>query len=230
MDQHFFDFFFLLNKIFLIKIIFFHFFLVENYLGPKIFLDKIFFPTYFSWLFGPNLSVTKIFLDQNVWNQNLFGFFFLISFWLELFWTKIFFLNKYSCSNSLHKIDSDQSKPLKPNLPNRAYYTKPCKSYRIIVHKLYWQIQTMLTLLPTGFLTNDLGPRSYFQLILTSFWTHGTIIDQFIVKGTHQWSCKIKFFEGTLKIAQVIAILLREKMSQNLEEKFRIFFSNLEWL
>ena len=32
----------------------------------------------------------------------------------------------------------------------------------------------------------SLGPRSYFQLILTSFWTHGTIIDQFIVKGVHQ--------------------------------------------
>ena len=53
--------------------------------------------------------------------------------------------------------------------------------------------QNVLTLLPTGFLTNDysrgggsLGPRSYFQLILTSFWTHGTIIDQFIVKGVHQ--------------------------------------------
>ena len=50
----------------------------------------------------------------------------------------------------------------------------------------------ILTLLPTRFLTNDysrggsLGPRSYFQLILTSFWTHGTIIDQFIVKGVHQ--------------------------------------------
>ena len=28
--------------------------------------------------------------------------------------------------------------------------------------------------------------RSYFQLIWTSFWTHGTIIDQFIVKGVHQ--------------------------------------------
>ena len=32
----------------------------------------------------------------------------------------------------------------------------------------------------------SLGPQSYFQLILTSFWTHGTIIDQFIVKGVHQ--------------------------------------------
>ena len=31
-----------------------------------------------------------------------------------------------------------------------------------------------------------LGPRSYFQLIWTSFWTHGTIIDQFLVKGVHQ--------------------------------------------
>ena len=27
---------------------------------------------------------------------------------------------------------------------------------------------------------------SYFQLILTSFCTHGTIIDQFIVKGVHR--------------------------------------------
>ena len=50
----------------------------------------------------------------------------------------------------------------------------------------------VLTLLLMGFRTNDysgggsLGPRSYFQLILTSFWTHGTIIDQFIVKGVHQ--------------------------------------------
>ena len=31
----------------------------------------------------------------------------------------------------------------------------------------------------------SLGPRSYFQLMWTSFWTHGTIIDQFVVKGVH---------------------------------------------
>ena len=45
----------------------------------------------------------------------------------------------------------------------------------------------------------SLGPRCYFQLILTSFWTHGTINDQFIV------------FEGTLKIDRVIAIFVGEK-------------------
>ena len=38
-------------------------------------------------------------------------------------------------------------------------------------------------LLPGG---GSLGPQSYIQLILASFWTHGTIIDQFIVKGVHQ--------------------------------------------
>ena len=42
----------------------------------------------------------------------------------------------------------------------------------------------------------SLGPRSYFQLILTFFWTHGTIIDQFIVKGVHQRSCKKKKNSG----------------------------------
>ena len=53
-------------------------------------------------------------------------------------------------------------------------------------------LETSLTLLLPGCRTNDnprggsLGPRSYFQLIWTSFWTHGTIIDQFIVKGGHQ--------------------------------------------
>ena len=35
-------------------------------------------------------------------------------------------------------------------------------------------------------LTGSLGPRIYFQLIWTSFGTHETIIDQFIVKGVHQ--------------------------------------------
>ena len=67
--------------------------------------------------------------------------------------------------------------------------------------------QGTLTLLPTGFLTNDysggggsLGPRSYFQLIWTSFWTHGTNIDQLIVKGVNQWSCKKNFLRVPLKL------------------------------
>ena len=51
----------------------------------------------------------------------------------------------------------------------------------------------ILTLLLPGFLTNDYS-RSYSQLILTSFWTRWTIIDQFIVKGAHQWSCEKKFW------------------------------------
>ena len=34
-------------------------------------------------------------------------------------------------------------------------------------------------LLPGG----SLGPRSLFRLILTSFWTCGTIDDQYLVKG-----------------------------------------------
>ena len=55
--------------------------------------------------------------------------------------------------------------------------------------ELYFQV---LTLLVTGFLTNDycrggsLGPRSFFRLILTSFWTCGTVVDQYLVKGGHQ--------------------------------------------
>ena len=32
----------------------------------------------------------------------------------------------------------------------------------------------------------SLGPGSFFQLIWTSFRTHRTIIEQFIVKGGHQ--------------------------------------------
>ena len=50
------------------------------------------------------------------------------------------------------------------------------------------QVTRILTLLLSGFLTNDysLGPLSYFQLIWTSFWTHGTIVDQFLVKRVHQ--------------------------------------------
>ena len=39
-------------------------------------------------------------------------------------------------------------------------------------------------LLPGG--GGSLGPRSYFQLIWTPFWTCGTIIEQLIVKGVHQ--------------------------------------------
>ena len=37
-------------------------------------------------------------------------------------------------------------------------------------------------LLPGG----SLGPRSFFWLIWTSFWTFGTIVDQYLVKGVHQ--------------------------------------------
>ena len=37
-------------------------------------------------------------------------------------------------------------------------------------------------LVPGG---GSLGPRSYFRLIWTSFWTCGTIFEQFIVKGFH---------------------------------------------
>ena len=44
-------------------------------------------------------------------------------------------------------------------------------------------------LLPGG----SLGPRSFFRLNLTSFWTCGTIVDQYFVKGVHQWSCRIFF-------------------------------------
>ena len=52
-----------LNKIFwqnssFHQVIFFQFFCDENYLGP------IFLRIFFSWLFGPNFSVTKIFLDS----------------------------------------------------------------------------------------------------------------------------------------------------------------------
>ena len=43
-------------------------------------------------------------------------------------------------------------------------------------------------LLPGGYL----GPRSFFWLILTSFGTSGTIVDQYLVKGVHQWSCRKK--------------------------------------
>ena len=32
----------------------------------------------------------------------------------------------------------------------------------------------------------SLGPRSFFRLILTSFWTCGTIVDQYLVKGIPQ--------------------------------------------
>ena len=35
-----------------------------------------------------------------------------------------------------------------------------------------------------------LAARSCLQLILTPFWTCGTLVEQFIVKGVHQWSCK----------------------------------------
>ena len=62
--------------------------------------------------------------------------------------------------------------------------------------------------------------RSYFQLIWTTFWTRGTILEQLIVKGVHQWSCRGKKFEGTLKFARVIAIFLSNKISQNLEQNF----------
>ena len=39
-------------------------------------------------------------------------------------------------------------------------------------------------LVPGGW--GSLGPRSYFRLIWTSFWTCGTIVEQFIVKGVRQ--------------------------------------------
>ena len=39
-------------------------------------------------------------------------------------------------------------------------------------------------LLPGGL--GSLGPRSVFRQILTSFWTCGTIVDQYLVKGVHQ--------------------------------------------
>ena len=74
-----------------------------------------------------------------------------------------------------------------------------------------------LTLLPTGFLINDyswggsLGPQSYFQLILSSFWTHGTIIDQFIVKGVHQWLCKKNFWGYPKNYPSYSNFPLREK-------------------
>ena len=69
------------------------------------------------------------------------------------------------------------------------------------------------------------GPRSYFQLIWTSFWTHENIIDQFILKGVNQWSCRRKKIGGILKIGQVIAIFLREKIFSKFLKKFqKIFF------
>ena len=92
---------------------------------------------------------------------------------------------------------------------------------------------TNLTLLLPGFLTNDysrggsLGPRSYSQLILTSFWTRWTIIDQFTVKGAHQWSCEKKNLTVPLKIGRFIPIFLSKKNFSKFLEKFWFFFEKL---
>ena len=45
----------------------------------------------------------------------------------------------------------------------------------------------LFSLLPPGSLTNN-----YCWLIWSSFWTHRTIVDQFIFKGAHQSSCRKK--------------------------------------
>ena len=54
--------------------------------------------------------------------------------------------------------------------------------------KLWGRVKQKKTLLVTGFLTNDYvleDPEAFFQ-ILTFFWTCGTIVDQYLVKGVHQ--------------------------------------------
>ena len=55
------------------------------------------------------------------------------------------------------------------------------------------QILSTINPISDEFLTNNycqggesLGPRSFFRLILTSFWTCGTVVDQYLVKGGHQ--------------------------------------------
>ena len=68
------------------------------------------------------------------------------------------------------------------------------------------------------------GPQSYFQLI----WTQWTIIDKFIIKGVHKWSCRI-FFEGTWKIARVTAIFLNAKnIAKFRRNKISIFFFTIK--
>ena len=65
-----------------------------------------------------------------------------------------------------------------------------------------------LTLLLPGSPTNDysrggsLGPQSYFQLIWTPIGTCGTIIEQLIVRGVHQWSFKKKFLRVPKKLPE----------------------------
>ena len=66
-----------------------------------------------------------------------------------------------------------------------------------------------------------LGPRSYFQQIWTSFWTHGTIFDQFIVKGVHQWSCRKKILRVPWNLPELSQFSSARKISQNLDEKFK---------
>ena len=62
--------------------------------------------------------------------------------------------------------------------------------------------------------------RSYFQLILTIFWTRGTIFKQLIVKGVRQWSCGEKNLRVPLNLPELSQFFSARKISQNFEQKF----------
>ena len=92
---------------------------------------------------------------------------------------------------------------------------------------------SILTLLVTGFLTNDycrggsLGPRSFFWLILTSFWTCGTIVDQYLVKGVHQWSCRKKNLRVSYDWPSYNNFPQQENFLKIFEKNSKIFFQTL---
>ena len=76
-------------------------------------------------------------------------------------------------------------------------------------------------LLPGG----SLGPQSYFlPIIRTSFWTHGTIVNQYLAKGVHRGSCSKKKFRESLNIGRVIAMFYQQEKFLNISKKIQCFY------
>ena len=109
-----------------------------------------------------------------------------------------------------------------PNTPSVLHGDKQCHNEFEIL-KLHWILKT-----PVQFfhMVLDLELSANWEL----FWTLGTTVDQYKVKGAHQWQCFFYFFYNIRIIVQVIALFLSEEnFPQNLKRNSHVPL-NLELL
>ena len=116
--------------------------------------------------------------------------------------------------NMQHKYDMTWKDVDKNLTISRAFYLlwKIYKKWNSVSNQIQLHLWCIfpLSLLILGFLINDysqvrgfLMTPKLFSAIFTFIWTCGTIIDQFIVKGVHPWSCRNFFFRVPQKLLEL---------------------------